>query len=143
MKLTVSQINSIFRSLSELDGYDLVLDKDTKPRVIRQQYIFTGKTRWNLVKNLSILKSHVEDAEKARVALVKQISGGKESIDRENQTQAEEFFKELSSVLNSTVEVKGLLKFKIEELLSPKEGVENQIPASTILGIEVLLEETK
>jgi hypothetical protein len=125
MKLKIKKIRELFEALASLDGYTEYSDGKVKEKVY---YDFSGKTKYNIIKNLNILKRHLENFDKTRDELIKSISGGKDSISQDDKEAILRFNKALSEILETEEEVKGLLKIKFNDLcLDDKKDLEGKL----------------
>lgn len=125
MKLKLNQTIQLLNTLASLDGYNTVIDK----KVVICPYNFSGKTRWNLAKNISVLKKHAEVYETARLSIIKSLApdGNTAVIDNDPALRAK-FIGLHNDLLNQEDEVEGLLKISAEDVL--RDG--NQIPSTVI-----------
>lgn len=140
MTIKIKKILELYEAFASLDGYTEIKDGKVSEKTY---YYFGGKTKYNLVKNLNVLKRHYENFEKTRDELVKSISGGSDSIKADEPEKLEKFNKELVALLDTEEEVSGLLKVKFEALNlddeKDKDGkivrFGNKIPNTTISKI--------
>lgn len=113
MTIKIKKILELYEAFASLDGYTEIKDGRVSEKIY---YYFGGKTKYNLVKNLNILKRYFDNFEKTRDELVKSISGGGDSIKANESEKLEKFNKELAVILESEEDVSGLLKIKFEAL---------------------------
>lgn len=143
MKLKISKICQLYAAFSALDGIEEVVEVNGKNSVIKKPYSFSGKVRWNLAKNMRILKVHVDAFGKVRDDLIKEISGGEDEIKDTDKTKIKAFTAQLAQVNDSEEEVEGLL------VLSPKDlGLDdddaktsNRIPLAVLDALSDLIKE--
>ncbi len=135
MKLKITKIKDIHSALLKLDGYDKVVEVDGKEKIIKAAYDFTGKVRWNLSKNASILQRKLEGFDKVRNDLVDQISEGKGVIKPDETEKMQKFEKELLSVLTLEEEIDGILAISFDDFNLSK----NQIPVSVLSALEPIV----
>jgi hypothetical protein len=132
MKLKISQINELKEAISGLEGTQEVHDG----KVITKPFKLSGKTRWNLSKNLAILSRKMEGYEKVKNDLLLQISGGSGIIKEAEVEKIAEFTKQVREIITTEEEVDGLLKIKEEELKLD----ENPIPLAVLSSLSLLIE---
>ena len=149
MKLKIKIIRALFEALVSLDGYTEFADGKIKEKVY---YNFSGKTKYNIIKNLNILKRYIENFDKTRDELIKSISGGKDSIAQEDKESILKFNKSVAEILETEEDVKGLLKIKFDDLwLDDEKDTDgkivrkgNKIPNTIIESLwDYLIEESK
>lgn len=146
MKLKVKKIRELYEGFSSLDGYTEVSAGKVTEKVY---YRFSGKTKYNIIKNINILKRYSEDFDKARDELIKSISGGKDSISQEDKEQLAKFNKSVVEILESEEDVKGLLKIKFADLNLDDEKDEdgkvtnkgNKIPNTVLAALFDFIDE--
>jgi hypothetical protein len=65
IQLTKQEIQDVYLGLLALDGYDRVMDKvENEPqKTIKQPYYFEDKVRWNIARNIGILKHFIAISE--------------------------------------------------------------------------------
>ncbi len=126
MKLKDIQI--VYTAICALDRQDtIVQDSKGNKSVVSTAYLFSGKTAWNLAKNRSVLKQHVELIQETKNKIIKQITGGKEEIELANQDYVQKFLAEINPVLEQEQEVHGLLKIKVEDLRLSENAISPSI----------------
>ena len=135
-KLKLTQIRDVNLALSQLDGYNKLTKDGDNEKVIFISYDFDAKTRWNIARNLTILKSYIEDFDKVRTSTIKSISG-KQSIDKEDVSGLEKFTDEINKVLTSEVELEKIFTFKKESFKIDK----NPIPSSLLTMLQPVIED--
>lgn len=82
------------------------------------------KTRWNIVKNKRLLKTHAEDYEEIRVKLVMELSPENKDIGKEDAKVQEAFLAQTKALLNSECPVAGLLTVGMKPLLEGNVSLE-------------------
>jgi hypothetical protein len=137
MKLKITKIKEMHDALVKLDGYDVVVRVEDKDRIVSQSYQLSGKARWNIAKNISILGDRIERFSQVRNDLIKQISGGSGVIEASDSEKMGAFQKEIIAVLETEEDVDGILLIQKEGLNLDK----NSIPATLLVAIESLIQE--
>jgi hypothetical protein len=146
MKLKLQEIININAALSALNGYqDTVVVKGENQTVLKPYLFASTKTSWNIAKNRRLIKSAIEDYTEVRNGLIREISGGVE-IKEDNLEQMAQFTSKEAALLKEEVEVEGLLKLNLSELLNEKideHGVKtfNPIPADVFNLLFELIED--
>lgn len=74
--LKLGDLLALAAALGSLDHYTKVI----QDQPVRIPYDFTDTTRRIIVKNKRALKPHVEDFQDFKLALIREVSGGKDSI---------------------------------------------------------------
>lgn len=134
LKLKVIDIRNLHAGLSALDGFEKAIEKEGKTVSIREFYVFSAKTRWNISKNLRIVNQFVTTFNETRDGLIKQISGGAQ-IDDTNKEHFSKFLEGIKQIDNQEEEVSGLLKLSFEDLNLEK----NQIPSTVLALLDKIL----
>ncbi len=136
---TIQQLNDLYQAFTALDGQTHVLkDEAAKTeKAILVPYKFGGKVRWNIAKNLSILKRHNEDFSKARDGLILELSDGTGSIDQEDGALISQLNAKLQELLAETTEVTGLLTLTLDDLNLDT----NPVPGSVLAVLSALVKE--
>jgi len=137
MKLKITKVQELQNALGQLDGIDKAVRVDEKDRIIRQPFQLSGRARWNIAKNVRILSDRIEAFSQVRNDLIKQISGGKNIIEKNETEKMEAFQKEITSVLETEEEVDGLLTISREDLNLDQ----NPIPTWVIVALAPLITE--
>ena len=139
LKLKITEIIDLYNALSSLDGYSKTLKKGQDESAIIVPYSFTGKLRWNVAKNLGVLKPHIKDYTKVRDDLIKQFSlPGDTTIDpKTNPTGWKSFNEENDKLGANEIEVDKLLTLNVDEMLKD----ENPVPASVLGALGAVLGE--
>ena len=124
--LNINQIANLANALDSLSGYVIGL---TNGKPVTVPYKFTGKTRWNIAKNVGVLKKILETFDEARKALVAQVTNGKgfasDSPDQEGYAEFQALIKPLTT---EDHEVEGLLNICADDILKD----ENPVPSGII-----------
>jgi len=141
MKLSTRIINQLYNAHLSLDGLERPVEKDGKVvGVVKEVYDFTTKLRYNIGKNITLLRRVSEPYMEARKALIAAHSpdGTGEAIDK-NPILRAEFLVEQDKLLANEEDIPGLLKLDINALLTgPKRG--NDIPSSVLSDLDILVE---
>lgn len=116
MKLPIRTLLELHAALASLDGRQRVIKDGETEKIVVVPYAFSGKTRWNIAKNLSVLKRVNEDYVKARDALINELSGGNGTIDENDTTSIKRMNEELKQVLDTEEDALGLLTFDLAAL---------------------------
>lgn len=137
MKLKIAEVKTILDALLQLDGYDQIAKIKqpnglTEDKVVRKPYDLSGKTRWNISKNITILSKKMEGFDKVKNDLIAQISEGKNIILKDETAKIKAFEKEVSSILEIEEEIDGLLKLTPKELKLDLDLDVNPFPNSVI-----------
>ncbi len=136
---TVQQLNEFYQGFLSLDGQTHIL-KDEAAKTEKATlvpYKFGGKVRWNIAKNLSILKRHNEDFTKARDGLILELSNGKGTIDETDKDAITAANTKVQELLATDVEVSGLLGLALDDLNLEA----NPIPGSIVALLMPLIKE--
>ena len=143
MKLKISKICQLYAALSALDGIEEVVEVNGKNGVIKKPYNFTGKVRWNLAKNLRILKEHVDAFGKVRDDLIKEVSGGEDQISEGDTDKIKRFTAQLAEVNSQEEEINGLLTVTPKDLGLEEEDITkvNKIPLTVLDGLGDIIKE--
>jgi hypothetical protein len=111
---TLLEINA---ALSSLDGTPTAVTlEDKTEKIITVPYTFSGAVRWNISKNLSLLKRVSEQFSTTRDALIFEVSGGSGKIEQTDEVKIKAFNDKLNEVLNTQEHVQGLLKLPLSGL---------------------------
>lgn len=113
MILKYSDIIDIYDALATLDGSNEISEGKVIEKTIN---VFSGKTKYKIVKNMRILKTYVTDFTKKRDEYIKELSGGHNSIPPEETKLLHIFNEKVSKTLDEQIDVKGLLLIKFDEL---------------------------
>jgi hypothetical protein len=133
MILKISQVNELKQAISGLEGVKRVVGDSW----ILEPFKFSGKTRWNLAKNLSILSSAVERYEKVKNDIILQVTGGVGIIEENDHAKMAEFVKLLSPILEAEEDFPGILKIKESDLNLDQ----NQIPLAVLKSLSLIIEQ--
>lgn len=134
MKLKLNTLDSRYRNLLALDGFQRAVKVDGKDALVFERHSYGSKFTWNRVKNLRILRARLKDIEDLRIEIAKRHL---ENPDDETVPPAKQaaFKAEFMKAMEIVEDVKGLLRFPIEDLnlFDPKENPDGNKIASTIL----------
>lgn len=137
MELKIDQIIEMYSALLQLDGANKSVKNGESEVIIKEPYDFPGKTRWNLGKNITVLKRYSDKFNENKDNFIKLISGGKNKIDPKNSEQMVEFQTQLNAELQKMETVDGLLKIKLSDLKLDQ----NRIGSTILSALEPLIEE--
>ena len=139
IKLKITEIIDLYNALSSLDGHSKSIKQGENESVITVPYHFSGKLRWNIAKNLGVLKPHIKDYTKVRDDLIKQYSLPEETTinSKTNPIGWKVFSEENDKLGREEIEVNGLLNLDVNELLKD----ENPVSALTLNALSILLQE--
>lgn len=137
LNLSVKEIIALQNALSSLDGEQkVVATENGGSKTVLIPYQFGGKTRWAIVKNMGILKKHVENFSKARDALINEISAGTGVIKETDEQSIEKLNRGLSEILEAQQSVNNLSVLSEDSLNLDV----NQIPVTTLTVLTPLIE---
>lgn len=139
LKLKITEIINLYNALSSLDGYSKTVKRGEDESTTVVPYSFSGKLRWNIAKNLGVLKPHIKDYTKVRDDLVKQHSLPDETtIDAKTNPAGWKAFSEENDKLGANeIEVDKLLILEVNEMLKD----ENPVSASVLDALSAVLSE--
>lgn len=132
MKLKIAQVQKLHNAISRLNGIERVIKIDGDDKVIFQPFNLSGKARWNIAKNISILEAMIESINKVRNDLINQISDGANVIKADETEKLAKFNAEMSAILETEEEVNGLLKLTQSQLKLDSDEDINQFPPEAI-----------
>ena len=143
MKLKINKILELHAALSALDGSDEIVEVDGKNVKIKKPYVFSGKVRWNLAKNIRVLKTHVDSFNTVRDDIIKEISGGSGEITETDKEKLKAFSSKIGDVTSQEEEVEGLLTFTPKDLGLEEDKPEaaNKIPLAVLSALDILVKE--
>lgn len=138
-KLSIRTLLELNAAMLALDGSPVVVkDADKKTdKTVTVPYQFSGKVRWNVAKNLSILKRVSENFASTRDALINEVSGGTGRIEPENETAIKTLNDKIAEVFATEEDTKGLLTLPLEGLNLDT----NQIPLAVLAALEPIIAE--
>ena len=141
MILTVLKICQLYDALSALDGLEEVVSIGGENKLIKKPYDFSGKVKWNLAKDLRLLKPHVEAFQKVRDDIVREVTGGKNTVtDKDDRWNA--VIDKVSEVHKQEENVEGLLSFTPKDLgLDGDVVATNHIPLKVLEALDFLIKE--
>ena len=134
--LKISEIREIYNALTQLDGYNMAVKDKDREKIIHVSYDIDGEVRWDIGTNLKVLRPYVDQFEKTRKGIVKQISGGA-SIKEDDLVGLEKFQEEIDKVLDKTEDIEGLTKLKKADL-KPKV---NKFSPNQLMFLAPLIED--
>lgn len=136
MTLKLREVAELYSALKSLDGTDRVVHVENQPdKVVREPFFFGGKTRWNIAKNLGILKHSIDAYEVARTDLIKSLSKDGAGIAVGDTEAFGKFNVEHEKMLNAVEDLSGILKLSEDELNTDK----NPIPPSVLMVLLPLI----
>jgi hypothetical protein len=140
MKLTILKVCQLYDALSALDGLEQVFVIGGENRLVKKPYDFSGKVKWNLAKNVRILRPHVEAFQKVRDDIVKEVTGGKNTITDKDGGQWDAVLAKVQEVQSQEEDVTGLLAFTTKDLgLDSDDLTSNQIPLKVLEALDFLI----
>src|SRR4249920_1731908 len=116
MKLKINQIKTLQDAISNLDGYQKAIKIEGSDKLVWTPYYLSGKTRYAIAKNLRILTTKLDDFNKARDAMIREISGGKNVIEKSETDKIEKFVVRIDELADTEDDVDGLISFSLKEL---------------------------
>ncbi len=140
MKLKINQIKVLHEAFANLDGYQKAVKIDGQDKLVWTPYSLGGKTRYTIAKNLRILGVKINDFNKARDGLIREISGGATFIKKEETEKVEKFVAKVNELAEVEDEVDGLLQVTLEDLKLNEESDINPYPSNVINGLTLLIE---
>jgi len=96
MKLTTKKIINLRAALLALDGLDKAVEVNGKTALIKKPFKLAGRTRLKIARGLRELEPIATDYDEARVALVRELSGGGDDVPAELRA---EFFAQINPML--------------------------------------------
>ena len=124
MNLNLSEIFGIQAALSRLTNYQQVVEEKS----VITPFHFSGKTRWNISKNLRICDDSVKPWAKVLEGLKEQFKITAET--KNDDPSFAEFQKEAAKTAEETVEEYNFLKIPLAELIDDKNPV-----SADVLGV--------
>lgn len=124
-KLTIREALSLYQALPALDGHVVVtpplksddqIDRKVIPYIFGVDGKGGGKVRWNIAKNMDILRVEADRFNKVRDALIMELSGGVPTISEDNKEAIAALSKRVQDLLDSEIEVSGLLNISLADL---------------------------
>ena len=140
IELKISAIREIFYALQNFDGQDKIVKNENGEKSVRIPYQLSGKIRWNIAKNINILRSLVEASDDAIKSIIREITEGKSSSisAKDNPREFELYNKKLNELLEEKSEINGLLKFKYNDF-NLDEPISNPIPPTVLAILQPLI----
>lgn len=130
MLLTLQEIEEIAGALRELDG-------QKQPDGTKKPYTLSASTRWNVAKNMRILKPHLESLTQTRDGLVAEISGGRQIIRQEETELMIAYGTRIKPIMAAQEEIAALNRLKLSDLNSDANGV----PSTILAALTPLIDE--
>lgn len=137
IKLKLKTVKEIHGALQMLDGYTKVVQKGPSEEAHWVPYQFDHKVRWNIVKNARIFKELFEDFQAVNDAIIKEISGGKSGISKDDEEKIDKYNLAYEKLANEPKEIEGTLRLKLDDL----DTKVNPIPASVLVALSPLIDE--
>lgn len=130
LKLKISEILEISHGLPKLDGY--FSKGNTVP------FEFDENTRWNIGKNIKIIRAETEHWEERRIKKLKEVSPKLMDISAESPEVNEQWREWYQEAVKTIVEVNGLLMLKRAALIGgvalPGADAKAKSPVNPIAG---------
>lgn len=137
--LSIKTLLEINAALSSLEGTPTVVKGETpeSEKVITVPYQFSGKVRWGIAKNLTILKRVSEDFTKTRDTLIQDVSGGTGRIEPTDEAKIKLLNDKVTEVFSTQEDTKGLLTLSLDGLNLDA----NQISPAVLSVLEPIISE--
>lgn len=137
--LPIKALLEINAALSSLEGTQTVVKNDVEKteKVVIIPYQFSGKARWNIAKNTTLLKRIAEDFGKARDAVINEVSKGTGRVEPTDETVVKDFNVKINDILNTEESTKGLLSLTVADLNLDV----NQISVAVLSALEPIVTE--
>jgi hypothetical protein len=136
--LSIKTLLEINAALSSLEGTPTVVKGENgSEKTIVVPYQFSGKVRWNLVKNAAFTKGISEDFSATRDKIINDVSGGTGRIEPENEAAIKTLNDKIAEVFATEQDTKGLLALPLEGLNLDA----NQIPLAVLAALEPIISE--
>lgn len=135
MKLKIKELEPACKAFRKLDGYDRVITLDGKEVVIWVPYQLGGKTRYSISKNIRILAGRIEDFQKSKDGVIKEVTGGGNIIRRDETEKIDAFVKKVAALMEEEDEIEGLMQLTLADLKLDQDEDINPIPSEVINGI--------
>ncbi len=132
--LTVSQCMLVSRGLSALDGVGATLEQAPPPGA--RQYNL-GSLRWTVAKNQAQLQPVIDSFQKARGALLREVSGG--SDPKPGTPEYDRLIARLQEILDKPCDV-ALARIPLASLKLGDEAGQNQIPPSVLAALAPIVD---
>lgn len=119
-------------ALSALDGRRRVVKDGGEEKIVFEPYTFTGATRMAIARNIASLQAEQKSYEEARNGLIKQMSGGGDTVPSDKVT---EFTQEVEKLLYSdSISLKSISESDLNLTVNP-------IPSSVIAALLPIIED--
>lgn len=136
--LPIKTLLEINAALSVLDGTPtIVKGENGTEKTVTVPYQFSGKVRWNLVKNTAFVKRISEDFSATRDKIINDVSGGTGRIEPTDEAAIKTLNDKIAEVFASEEDTKGLLVLPLEGLNLDT----NQIPLAVLAALEPIIAE--
>lgn len=137
MKISIKDARELHNALITItSGNKTVVTKDNGTAQV--PYELDDKARWNLTKNLGLAERLVKQADTAREGIVRELSGGKTNINRdEDPAKFEEAVNRIAA-LESGIESAPFVRVKMSGL---KISASNPIPGVLVSALRPILED--
>lgn len=127
-KLKLGEVIEVYEALLKMDGF--MRDGKANP------YDFDEQTKWNIPKNIRVLKPEYDQWEETRIAKVRELSPEHLNLNRETPSKFESFRSWAAKKRSLETEVTGLLTLKRSNLM--KAG---PIPSTVISDLMAIIED--
>lgn len=123
MTLTNAQILSLSDAITLLDGQHRIEVIDGKPTQVFHGYKIPHKARWNLARDLGLLRVAINDFNRAKDSLLFSLSDGKGQLGPNDGEKFNLFVRDLESMKQEEVSINLLT-------ITEADLVENDIPSA-------------
>lgn len=137
--LPIKTLLEINAALSSLEGTQTVVKNDVEKteKVVIVPYQFSGKARWNIAKNTTLIKRIAEDFGKARDAVINEMSKGTGRVESTDEAVVKDFNTKINDILNTEESTKGLLSLTVADLNLDV----NQISVAVLVALDPIVTE--
>lgn len=138
VKVKARDLLNLQTALTSLDGHERVLEaaKDEPAKVAQVPYDLSGAARLAVAFDIAEVNSAITALNSARDGLIKEISGGKNSIPKEDEAAIAKFSEKFGEVLDAPVD----LNLRIIAVADLKLDV-NPIPGTVLAVLKPVLKE--
>lgn len=137
MKISIKDARELHNALITItSGNKTVVTKDNGTAQV--PYELDDKARWNLTKNLGLAERIVKQADAAREGIVRELSGGTGSVNRDTDPEKYQQAVDRISALENTVESAPFVRVKASGL---KISASNPVPGIIVSVLRPILEE--
>ena len=133
LKLKLKDILRLYNVHASLDGIPTPVKQGENIVVVRKPFDLKERARWYASGNRTLFGVHRDRYEKRRDELVREVSGGKDEVDKKDPGQLKKWIEKITEIEGVEVEVSGLEIIPYSGLRLKK----NAIPTETL---EVLRE---